>query len=904
MLMALMFQKLILPLLPTLHAGHGLLFNDPIYFHTVASTLAEKIRASGWSAWQFSPDGVGGHIGILAALYATMGPDPAWFIPINAAAHATGALMIYKLGPTLLHGRAGMVGGFVAALCFLVFPSALQWYGQNLKDAFAIAGLLMMLYSQMRALTGGGLSVFPLTVAGAGLLATVKPDFLIIVVVGFGASWLIVVLALATQGRVFKERSALVRGLILTVIVGMFSLSATRIETVSDKIVVSDTTTVGWVWKDSGWAPEFVERQFRRVSKIRAHFVMFNRTVAAGSEIDGDRLPRDLSSMIGYLPRALAIGLFAPFPTSWQDKVSAPRLIGAIETSIWYLFFPGVLLLLFRRPSLQLLFGGCFAFFILLVLSYIHPNVGTLYRQRFGLWMFVLLAGSVGWASVLLPWIKHVGSGGVVSASLTQSKAEGVDSLVARGSLVLMITLICYLGFLARDLLLVSYFGATSMMDGFFFAAMLPMFFVTCFSMPLADAMTRAFVEINDVHGVGAAGSMARALLWRGLVGMFALTLLLGIFAEPLIELGLKGADPGLIQASATMLRAFLPLLLLSVWTVVGNAVLNGMQHSRFAALAQLVVPVTAITAIIVSPFDYGPYPAIAGMVFGTLVNAGLVAWYLFKLGVTLWPAPSAELPKSIGAVYKRLSLAAFFGASITYIGYFLAGTLQVGGAISIWALANKMVTLFSGLASVGVVSIALPHFSRLVRAHSTQLRHPVHFLLIIGNWIGGSAALLVSIFSLPIAYALFPGKDEQIVTFANVIRIGALQLPIAIAFAILMKMSGVIGTSTQALVSSMIALVVNVLLALLLMSYLGILGLAVASLGAVVLGTLYLSIAVRKPCRLGINDVLMLALGWIAWSGVSLAISTDSWAAIICAFVSLAVLVWSQIRNLSIRAR
>ena len=47
-----------------------------------------------------------------------------------------------------------------------------------------------------------------------------------------------------------------------------------------------------------------------------------------------------------------------------------------------------------------------------------------------------------------------------------------------------------------------------------------------------------------------------------------------------------------------------------------------------------------------------------------------------------------------------------------------------------------------------------------------------------------------------------------------------------------------------------------------------------------------------------------VLAYGWIAWSGVSLAISTDSWAAIICAFVSLAVLVWSQIRNLSIRAR
>lgn len=37
-------QKLILPLVPGMHAGYGLMPDDAIYFHGVASGIAENIR--------------------------------------------------------------------------------------------------------------------------------------------------------------------------------------------------------------------------------------------------------------------------------------------------------------------------------------------------------------------------------------------------------------------------------------------------------------------------------------------------------------------------------------------------------------------------------------------------------------------------------------------------------------------------------------------------------------------------------------------------------------------------------------------------------------------------------------------------------------------------------------------
>lgn len=101
-ILGLTLQKLILPLVPSLHAEHGLLQKDAIYFHTVAVQLAERIRSIGWSEWKlFSATGATGNVGLLAALYALLGPNPAWFIPFAAAAHATGATIIYLLGPLL-----------------------------------------------------------------------------------------------------------------------------------------------------------------------------------------------------------------------------------------------------------------------------------------------------------------------------------------------------------------------------------------------------------------------------------------------------------------------------------------------------------------------------------------------------------------------------------------------------------------------------------------------------------------------------------------------------------------------------------------------------------------------------------------------------------------------------------
>ena len=494
--MALLLQKAILPLWPEMHAGHGLLMNDAIVFHNMAVEIVQRIHTNGWSEWHIYPQGASANVGLLSLLYALLGPDPAWFIPFNAAAHATGALLIYRIGARLVDGDAGKLGGLLAAICFVVFPSALQWYGQNHKDAFAIAGLLLVLYAwlsmhddQYRVGIRDTMGVFFAALVGAVLQGLVRPYFVVVVALGLLASFLISSIW-CSRMKVVAIRLAFVVVLALMAAVFVrFGIAEGVYGGNSDGITVGAYT---FLWKESDGIPSILERTLRRASELRAHFVYFGRSVGAGSEIDGDRLPNTAWAALAYMPRALFVGLFAPFPDTWGERVTLPRLIGAMETAAWYLACLGVIVSVARYRSRKLLAGAVFCAVLITMLAYIHPNVGTLYRQRFGLWHFFMLVGCIGWASLLLERFSRrpvSGSPITVNNRLPEQRATALTSagrLSGQGSVVMVITLACYLGFFARDLLLTGQLGLGVELDAFFVAVMIPMFFVSCLAILLA----------------------------------------------------------------------------------------------------------------------------------------------------------------------------------------------------------------------------------------------------------------------------------------------------------------------------------------------------------------------------------------------------------------------------------
>src|SRR4029077_20094077 len=119
---------------------------------------------------------------------------------------------------------------------------------------------------------------------------------------------------------------------------------------------------------------------------------------------------------------AAMVGLFAPFPSTWTEKMSLIRVVGAMETMLWYLLVPGVIFALVLRPSPAMFVGMIVCGILITFYSYVQPNVGSLYRVRAGPFFFFILCGAIGWARAALKLLSFARRQGL-SGSLPGARA-------------------------------------------------------------------------------------------------------------------------------------------------------------------------------------------------------------------------------------------------------------------------------------------------------------------------------------------------------------------------------------------------------------------------------------------------------------------------------------------------
>src|SRR5262249_12807830 len=102
-----------------------------------------------------------------------------------------------------------------------------------------------------------------------------------------------------------------------------------------------------------------------------------------------------------YLPRAVQIGLWAPFPRTWlsagQRINSAGKLLSGAETFFIYLFQLFAVIAIWREPRrLSLWFLLIISILGVTALAVVVPNVGALYRFRYLFWILLVIGAMKG----------------------------------------------------------------------------------------------------------------------------------------------------------------------------------------------------------------------------------------------------------------------------------------------------------------------------------------------------------------------------------------------------------------------------------------------------------------------------------------------------------------------------
>ncbi len=413
-------QFLALPVLaPSLHAGHGLLVGqDSIGYHAIAAELAASIGQAGWSAWTLAPQG---HTaaGLAAPFYFLIAPEPWSLIPINAALHATAGAMVMQLVRNLdVDWQIAFAGGAL----WVGLPSTLQWVTQIQKDGYFFAGMLGALLGftmVLRVVCARadapefriGIGLLAAGIAAAGIARPYGFQLMQVIAVVFAFIAIPIALASFHHRKLTVARFVIVLCTLAGIIAALgFAPRDTRLDpaapaaTGASAIGAAPVELIaGKPWRRSEILPAFVDGAFMRLAIARRGYLS-SSYASAGSMVDLGLQFHSAQDVLAYLPRAIQIGFLAPFPAQWLTPGTsrggtAMRLVAMIEMFILYpLLIAGLPLAACQwwvRPEFWLITAFC-SFFII-TYAFVTPNVGSLYRMRYG---FLMTLAAIGLAAL------------------------------------------------------------------------------------------------------------------------------------------------------------------------------------------------------------------------------------------------------------------------------------------------------------------------------------------------------------------------------------------------------------------------------------------------------------------------------------------------------------------------
>ena len=638
-------------------------------FDEIAWEMAQNVSLYGWEElkWFGSPLAAGNVI-VLASLYVIFGHDPSLVIPINAAMHAFGGVLIFMLAKMLAtNKKVGLYSGIIAGTLFVVFPSALNWYGQVHKDGYAILGTLLILLMWGKAVdkpidnTSWMVMLFASTI-GIIFVGFVRPYGLtLLFVVGIGALLIVLVseskkISALSIKKVMFFMVTLVLLLIATFMVKEGTKQVVPESEVQYEIVFSDGLV--WAWEENDWFPKRLENYVYTAARTRAGSIMQGQKINAQSIMDPEVSPKSITEVMEYLPRAFQLATLAPFPESWVSNLNVTRLLAAGEMFIFYLCLPGLFLLLLYNRSPKVWLAVYFASAFLVIFGFTIANLGSLYRVRYAYIQILLMLGVLGWVTFLER--KKV----LEKLSSFLKPAEGVISELAQpvkvvkssrkkavssAFYVMLLTLFGFIGFFYRDILMAHTFGLGIELDAFFISLLIPMTIVTILCIPLGAAFTPFFINLVQTNGTEFTQGVISRLSTIIFISLALICAAL-YFSLPLFVSYAGNNDPARIQQ---LILLALPILLFSGIVILANTILNAMGKVIVSGTAQLIVPLIAIIAVVFFGESRGIEAGIIGMVVGQLFNLVLLERSLKKYGYSVLPRFGRQAEFSFGELVK-----------------------------------------------------------------------------------------------------------------------------------------------------------------------------------------------------------------------------------------------------------
>ena len=426
------------------------------------------------------------------------------------------------------------------------------------------------------------------------------------------------------------------------------------------------------------------------------------------------------------------------------------------------------------------------------------------------------------------------------------------------------------LGF-ARDILIAAIMGAGPVADAFFVAFKFPNLFRRLFAEGAFNAaFVPQFAGTLSTRGQAAAVAFAQATL----AVMLSVLVPFTVFAQLAMPWLMVVIAPGFLAAPETfalaieLTRITFPYLMFMALVALLGGVLNSLERFAAAAAAPIVLNIILIAALVLLR-DTMPTPGHAlawGVAAAGIAQFLLVAYASHRAGVAL-ALPRPRLTPQV-AKTLRLMIPGAIGAGVVQINLLidmiLASTLPAG-AISYLYFADRVNQLPLGVVGVAVGIALLPLLSKQLRAgdlsaaaNSQNRAIELALLLTVP-----AAAALVALAG-PIVLVLFErGAFDPVASqaTARALTAFALGLPAYVLIKALSPGFFAREDTTTPVKIAAVAMVYNVIAALVLMQFLAHVGIALATASSAWINAALLGLTLRRRGYLRVDARLKARL-------------------------------------------
>jgi putative peptidoglycan lipid II flippase len=378
-------------------------------------------------------------------------------------------------------------------------------------------------------------------------------------------------------------------------------------------------------------------------------------------------------------------------------------------------------------------------------------------------------------------------------------------------------------------------YGRTDAMDAFLAASLIPGLLVNLISESMNQALVPTLVRVREKEGHERAQQLlSSAMLWMCLL-LVAASVAMALAARGFFPLIASHFPAPKLDLSIRLFYALLPVVLITGVATNCTAVVNTVDRFALPALAPVVIPATVLAGTLTFGGRLGVWAMVWSTLAGSVLHAFLVMWMMNRRGYRFslrWYGKNAAT-HTVARQYGPVLASGVVASGGLLVDQSMAAMLAAG-SVSALVYANRFVSVVLMLVAGAISTALVPHFSRMI-AHRdwAECREALH------TWVRRTAAFSTPIAALLIAgshpivqlayqHGAFGPHDTAVV--ASVLAMYAIQIPFFVVSRVYYRFLVAMLRTDLVLWCGVINLGLDVVLNLILMRWLGVAGIALAT--------------------------------------------------------------------------